>query len=303
MHGPPRARTNRNLPLRQSGRTPRSSKKSLPPNPRREMFTPLHQRLTPQQFEAFHSQPHNREPHIKVTRRKRPHLIPLVPTANTEFAKVPEQKLEYITREEIRHMIDKAVAAVQEPKYLLASGTNAFGSVTYTYSSLTDVPQGNTDVTRIGDFIQPRHIHLTINIVRNPATANVGEVLRIVVFQFLPQFSLQPPTSNVLWKNDPSTGNITPFSEWIKDASSSIRILYDSIHHPRVNVMTGLTATTEGYKELSFHVSLDRAIKHIQYVNGSTTDATNKIFIGTCSNTNTTPPSLTWRSQFTFWDA
>jgi len=233
--------------------------------------------------------------HVQRTQRFAK-LQPLYPSSETE--KVQPDKLVLITHSDVQKMITSALNKDREAKYLISGATNVFGTAAYTYSSVVDVPQGTGDSARIGDVLEPARLHFVIHLVRNPATSNVDEVIRIVIFQWRPQFSLQPPTSAVLWKNDPIASAVTPFSEWIKDARSSFIVLYD-----RRFVMTGLTATTEGARVITFHVNLRRALKQLQYVAGSTTDATNKIFIGTCSSTATTPPVLTWRAQFSYWDA
>jgi len=223
-------------------------------------------------------------------------LQPLYASADTE--KVNPDKLVLITHSDVQHMITAALRRDREAKYLTSGGTNVFGTTSFTYSSVCDVPQGTGDSARIGDVLEPFRLHFILHLVRNPATSNVDEVIRIVVFQWKPQFSLQAPTSNVLWKNDPIASAVTVFSEWIKDARSSFIVLFD-----RRVLMTGLTATTEGARAIAFHVHLRKALKEVQYVAGSTTDATNKIFIGTASSTATTPPVLTWRAQFSYWDA
>jgi len=107
-------------------------------------------------------------------------------------------------------MITSALNKDREAKYLISGATNVFGTAAYTYSSVVDVPQGTGDSARIGDVLEPARLHFVIHLVRNPATSNVDEVIRIVIFQWRPQFSLQPPTSAVFGKMIQSLQQLLP---------------------------------------------------------------------------------------------
>jgi len=221
-------------------------------------------------------------------------LTPLTPTPHTEMAPPPLTQVTP-TIQDIYRIVREVEGKRVEAKYLTTGASNAFGTSAFTYSSVVDVPQGSTDSQRIGDVVEPERLHFECHFQSQVASGNSDEVIRLVIFQWKPQFSLQPPTSTVLFKNDPFSTSITPFSEFIKDARSSFIVLYDK-------KIVMIPKTERQGVALAFHVKLSRALKDIQYVAGSTTDATNKIFICSACTTSVTPPTFTWRSQFEYWD-
>jgi len=188
-----------------------------------------------------------------------------------------------------------------ERKFILTGLSTTFGGVTsFTFLSLTDVPQAaanSTDQTRIGDFIRAQSLDLRITVVRNPVTSNVVEYVRWIILQRHAQFSKDPPTGTNTFLNDPSVGSINFRSHFIIDGKSLFTVLHDE-----TIVMTGLTSTTEGAVERIVSISLASARKKMDYINGSTTDGIDNIFLGYCCNTITTPPTMTMGAKFVFTD-
>lgn len=213
----------------------------------------------------------------------------------------PQQALTPQQKSEVSRMVKRAITIAPELKYLTTGLNTTFGGVTtFTTLSLTDVPQSagaSTDVTRIGDFINARSLELHFNIVRNPATANVAEFVRLLVVQRHAQFSVDPPTSANLFLNDPVSTVINFRSFFIQDGRSLSTVLWDQTFD-----MTGLTATTEGAIYEKVNISLASARKKLNYINGSTTNGTENIFLYYCCSTATTPPTLTLAAKFQFTD-
>lgn len=204
-------------------------------------------------------------------------------------------------RAEVGRIVHNAIKREPEVKYLTTGLNTTFGGVTtMTFLSLTDVPQAagaSTDTTRIGDFITARSLQLRLNIIRNPATSNVVEFVRIMVIQRHAQFSVDPPTFANTFLNDPVSVATNFRSFYIQDGRHLYTVLLD-----RMFTMTGLTATTEGAIFEHINVSLASARKKLNYISGSTTNGIDNIFVGYLCNTVTTPPTLTFGAKFEFTD-
>jgi len=203
-----------------------------------------------------------------------------------------------VTKQQVRQMI-RSERGRDEIKYVTTGITLTFASATLQITSVSDIAQGTTDITRIGDKLRPKALSLKLSIVRNPLTSNIVEFVRVCVIQWHPQFSLQPPTATTLFLNDPATATITPFSEWIVDGRSAFVVLFDKLF-----TMTGLTATTEG--ALAYFTNVRTTNTPIEFINASATDALHKYYVlyicQTLNVANTTPPTIVLRTKLDFDD-
>jgi hypothetical protein len=193
--------------------------------------------------------------------------------------------------------VSRAPVVINEKKYLM-TGSSGACTVSPAWISCTDVPQGTTDSSRIGDNIRIRSIHLKLEFVKNIAMVGVVDYCRIMVIQTHSQFSVAPPTNSQLFLNDPIAAAIDYRSEWIVDGRSTFTVLYD-----HVITLPGIPTNDKAAFRREFFAPVRRAKKQIQFINASTTDAAGKIFIGVCSNLSATNiPNYAWTTKFNYDD-
>lgn len=192
-------------------------------------------------------------------------------------------------------MIARGLNRGMERKSFFA-GASITAGTTYVISSVSDIPQGQTDVTRIGDSLQVKNLHLQFIVAPAVAAALVGYV-RVCVFQFTQQFSVNPPTGANTRQADP-IGGVTHLSPWIVDGRAAIRPLYDQMF---VLPDNGVAGQYPIY--INQRINLSSAKKTITYNNASTTDAWDKIYIGAVSNLAANFPTVRWLTQLDYTDA
>lgn len=89
---------------------------------------------------------------------------------------------------------------------------------TGTFSKMTGVPQGTTDVTRIGDRLEISNLKVRYDI--KPAVTEAN--LRVIVFQYLEDDATAPVLGSVL-----ETGVVNAFANWDEVRSNKVKIMYD----------------------------------------------------------------------------
>lgn len=158
----------------------------------------------------------------------------------------------------LKFTVKKIMNQQLEKKYSITSVnttiTNA-GSIW----SISDVAQGDTDLTRDGDQLYIRSIECEIRVTAGDPT----NVMRIIVLQWIPNST--PNVSSILI--DATTyGEMSP---WTHDTRFLFRILYDKRFY--------VNTTTMGNRE---HKTVLKRIKFrkMQFESGATT-GTNKLYV------------------------
>lgn len=164
----------------------------------------------------------------------------------------------------------------------------------YSYYCLTNIPQGFTDTTRSGDNIDLTSGTVRLAIQQSTASsANDSLMLRIVIFQYHPVVDgtyLAPPGPpfgmngalplNLIFQPGVS-GNIDFSSNYNVDRKSQYHVLYD-----KVTKLVKYTTSVPGVINLKINLRMKKARKKVAYINGSTTQAAEHLFLLVMSNSN-----------------
>lgn len=188
-------------------------------------------------------------------------------------------------RRQVKSMIDKEV----EEKYHLQNSTGAeiISSTARNYS-LTAIPQGNLDTNREGDALYLKDFDLRMLFTIDSAvTGSTPQFVRVVLYQWKPIIDTAGgfPALSTIFMQD-YTGSFGPLSHYNHDTRFQYRILRDTSF---VLMPPGeFTTTTEVYncctsKMLEWRVK-SKFAKKVQYIAGSTTNASNQIFLVVFSN-------------------
>ncbi len=160
--------------------------------------------------------------------------------------------------------------------------------------ALTDVPQGSTDLTRVGDSLTVKSLQIRISTLRADST-NIG---RLVIIQWLPTIEGIPPVAELFQL---ATGGVTaPLTQFNHDHRRDYRVLWDSKPYNLDGVQQEQRLHTV-YLPL---YKMKKVVKKIQYVAGSTTRGAGKLFIfGISDSTAVTHPPFNFRSRVNFTDS
>jgi len=125
-----------------------------------------------------------------------------------------------VTKQQVQSMIRSNIKNIQEDKFNTLSMANStdYGGSMY---GLTDIPQGDTDLTRDGDECRLTKINLHYSIVAGDAT----NTYRVICFRWK-QFTT--PTMSDMWF--PLGATNSPMGHMLHDTSEVYDVLYDSFH-------------------------------------------------------------------------
>lgn len=209
--------------------------------------------------------------------------------------KIPSS-LSPVQKQEVSRIARTMVIRQAEKKYIT---TGAFGatSAAYQITSLCDIPQGLTDSNRVGDAVRLLSMECFLSVEANLLSGLVAHYVRVKIFQFMPQFSVAPPSGTNTQLNDPIPTAVTHRSPWIVDGREMIKPLHDEII-----VIGNPTSGTPSAMAKLFNVNFAPAKKEIEYLAGSTTDGWGKIFFGIISSSGTTPPNFAFTSKLVYTD-
>lgn len=198
------------------------------------------------------------------------------------FRRRPKRKLgrQFVAK------VKRVISTVAEKKYWAFHNSQTVGSAGFLLH-LSNIAQGDTDVTRDGDSLYVKSIQLNMVF----ALADTYNQCRVIVFQWHPLADLATATpllSEILV--DTATPTISPFAH---DTRNSYRILADR--------MVILDADNP-YK--SFKILITKGFtRKIQYVSGSTF-AQNNIFCFIVSDSGVAPnPNFVWSGKINYLDA
>jgi len=168
----------------------------------------------------------------------------------------------------VRQIAKRAVANAEESKHMQTALALVQPTVAGLVSTVSAVPQGTTDVSRIGDSISCVSLEM-----RGQITAAVGtDALRLIVFYYKPSFSVNPPL-------------ITDILEATPYVNSSY--MWDEARAKEYTVILDRTFTSslvaEDLDTFAFKIPLKG--HKIQWRNASTTDQMNGIYT-ICVNIN-----------------
>lgn len=159
-------------------------------------------------------------------------------------------------------------------------------------NTISDVPQGITANSRIGDRIKVKNMSWCVGIWTDALAAPsfMYDYLRFVVFQWFPSSSTAPAISSIL---EAPTNYLSPYR---MDTRTQYRILVDK----RVSVVA---LTSANHKIFEGTVEFDDENCQIQYTAGTTTGY-NKIYVATFSTYTGVNCKLAfnWFSKIRYYD-
>jgi len=142
---------------------------------------------------------------------------------------------------------------------------------------ITNIPQGITDNSRVGDQLMIKDMFLNLTAV----VADTSNLVRFIIFQWKPQSI--PVVSDILF-NGP-TLNPDVWSQYSNDTRQDYRIIFDSLNS-MIGNGTVVPVTLSQYPPqdssqpiIAWNRRMIAPIKRVQYVGGSTTVASNLCYI------------------------
>lgn len=156
---------------------------------------------------------------------------------------------------------------------------------------ISEIAQGVTSQTRIGDSVKIQHIEVRGRVNVNPVAAN--SLVRVLVFRDLDGSGVPPATSDVL----ELTGAVSaPLSPYKYRNLQRFSVLYDEIFE--------LQGTVQGTAGIPFIYSSAHS-GHILYLGttaASASDGKGTLYVLAVSDEATNTPSLAFYSRITFTD-
>lgn len=191
------------------------------------------------------------------------------------------------TKKFVKQQIHKQI----ETKYFSVPFATGQVTVTGTFGSLHNIPQGTTDVTRVGDKLNLRSIYLSYDAIAGIQSCN----LRVLVVQWKPIDSFYPITgpSDFFYNTNASAVTISPY---VHDYQTSYTVIYDRTHKLIINTESDSVIVKNKRLKIKW------AKKQLNYLS-ATTDGAYKFYIMFVSNTTTDNPSVTWSARTYYDDA
>lgn len=189
----------------------------------------------------------------------------------------------------VRHVIEKTV----EKKYL--HNKNTFQVSSAGYALWPDVvPQGTTDITRIGDQVTIRSLRFKIQCIVN-VNAPMSWI-RCIIFQYFPSFDSSTitattyPLTNILLD-----GTTYPYlSPYSHDNRYNFRVLYDKLRF----------MDTVNTPQVMFKGIIKKFPKNkIQYFNASATNCVNGLTVLLIGDLTANLPTVYYSLKFNYSDA
>lgn len=189
-----------------------------------------------------------------------------------------------VTKKQVEDMI----RGEQEVKFL-----DVVNATTVSYSgsviALTNVPQGTTNITRIGNEVTPRKLKIRLT----ASCADAYNVVRVLVFRWNQRFSIDPPDPADILELVASTNAVN--SALTHDERSAFKILYD-----RTVVM--VLSTSNNTAQIEIDLKLKQ--KPISYFGTSSSDQLNGYYIMWISDSSAvTHPGMNYYSRFEYTDS
>lgn len=180
----------------------------------------------------------------------------------------------------------KAIANKAGEKKFFATTSGGFQGVdwTGTITSISDISQGDTDVTRDGDQVYIRSLEFSWEV----SVGDTYNIVRLLVVQWFP--ATTPAVTDILLTNGSNDGVLSPYNH---DSRFQFKVLYDR----KIHVNTDMPN-----RSLKFRLYKNFRYRRIQYIGGGTTGQ-NKIYIIKISDSGAAPnPTMANFGKLNFSD-
>jgi hypothetical protein len=187
-----------------------------------------------------------------------------------------------------KKQVEAMIKGQQETKFL-----DIVNSITANYGgtvvALTDLGQGTTNITRIGNNITVRNLRFRYHLT----CADSYNLVRVIIFRWHERFSLDPPDSSDILELVNSTNAVNaPYTFNERDAFT---ILFD-----KTETLVLSTSVNTAYVQGVLKVSQ----QPVQYFGSSTTDILNGLYFLVISDSSvTTHPGMNYYFRLEYTDS
>jgi len=182
-----------------------------------------------------------------------------------------------------------------ELKYFISQYNLAPQSTTPSLLSLTEIPQGVTDITRVGDRLELKSLEVRGCHIGGDAYNNT----RLVFFTYKP--NQVPVSSNILLVGPSAV--IDPFSLYSHDYRRDYHIIHDMTFTSVGLIGGSATQPPQSNTSKCFHFTTTNFPRQVQFAGGGLT-GTNKIwFVAVGDSAVLTHPLLNFSAKITFTDS
>jgi len=195
-----------------------------------------------------------------------------------------------VTRQEVQRLIQRNT----ELKYQNSITANTGLSTTATMYQITNIAQGTTDVTRVGDRLK-----LVKSYMRGVVyCGDVSNIVRFIIFQWFPNST--PVAVDILLPG--SSGAYDWTSQYNHDLRQEFKVLYDKTWTLVGNGSAATAPYTSAY-QACFQATLKPRHTELQYSGGGTT-GTNQIWWMALSDSSApTHPTIEFTFKTMYTDA
>lgn len=186
-------------------------------------------------------------------------------------------------KQAVKQIADRLDKQKMERKFHDVSSTAVGVNYSWSYTKLSDVSQGDTDVTRDGDAIMPTSLEFNYQLICGDTT----NIFRILIVRC----KLGDTTSDYFAVNN---STLAPLSPFVHDTRSDFEVLYDSTHN----------LDSVSHNSITKRVMLKLApSKQIQFTGGTTTYGKNGLYLLLCSDSSAVAhPTISYYSRLNFLD-
>jgi len=189
-----------------------------------------------------------------------------------------------VTKKQVEDMIK----GEQEVKFIDVVNATTI-SYAGTVIALSDVGNGTTNITRIGNSIIPRKLELRLTM----SCADAYNVMRVIIFRWGLRFSVDPPDASDILELVSSTNAVN--SPYAYNERSAYKIIFDQVY-------TMVLSQSDNIKYAN--ISLKMKQKAVNYFGASTSDIMNGYYVLFISDSSvTTHPGMNYYSRLTYTDS
>lgn len=192
-------------------------------------------------------------------------------------------------RSQLSHVANQAVQRNAELKYFDVNATTT-SSTSGVVISLSNVPQGATDITRVGDELKIRSLRVAYTVSQDTSITNFNVYTRCRVVLFQWKLDTSPIALDVMQSTGANVSCETPYDH---DARRNYNILYDKVH------VFALGASPHQHSEPVCYPTQTK----MRFEAGASTLANGALYMLFFSDTTTTLPTMAYYSRLLYTDA
>jgi hypothetical protein len=179
-----------------------------------------------------------------------------------------------------------------ETKFCDTQVTSTSMSTTWTLVPISELAQGLTSATRVGDSIKLQHIEVRGRIFENALATN--SVARVIVFRDLDGDGTSPTGGELM---ETSGGAMAPLSPYRYNRKQRFSILFDETFSLQSILATGISSQV-----FSFSTSHEGHVLYLGTTAAAASDGKGTVYVAYCSDEASTNPTIAFYSRIMFTD-